>query len=871
MSAQVQHNGNRAREFSTNGSTPETIVPPGNSADTRPASVSGHDVAAASGIETKQCLDTIEDAMVPTSPASEASTIILDNSHALTITSPTTQSRGRSQEMRSPVSAPSATKASPGSLSAARIATKQGQRESGTGEQIQSDRSAIPESGQGVTSRAGPLAETTKAGYNNITVRERASLVDGVIALSAVSDGPPSTSRLAQRHSNGDDDNNDDDDTTLSGQAHIRADDVVGKEADANSSHRPTESDRHTAIGRVRQRLSTKSFASRLGADGMRTLARSIYEQNRKMSKASQAPDHWAYRRPADAPLALSQDTDRIHLVRTALFKVLARRSAETEAVAKAWRSAAATWQNEAAALQRERSQAMRVLMSEVPAVASSSALSRGTRRNPPGYDIKDLFQPTQPAAHIANVAQIPPLMLDAVARDLVSWDDRIGLISHPLDFYDLKAVEASAEWSLEEHKIFFNRYKASPKQFGYIADGLSNRTPEECVLHYYLTKSRIDYRRDGRPRSRGLVRQRGKARKSTNSLPVRSSTRNLAVVVAEGSSSSSEPSDSEAEDIGQQAKRRKRPTDGQDNGATLGTRGAGRPRAGRAAKQLGGDRPLDTRVTMNHELSAETSVSGSGMLDFDNLVANTSAMQQPSGGKEDRWARQSSGGQTGRSRDVVLPARATPGAGNLPAHHHHLAPVDVRGAGDLQAGNLLERQSAVPQTWNRSSMSLRPVRIEETASSSRGMPFVQSLSQQGGHMRIPAHALGGKAIEHADFGRAGFAQNDWSAGRTPSSSGTVNEVGPIERWGAARFEGLAAGRGHPSDSVRAAQEAQLGMVSHVLSPYAQSVHKASIDMSSGKSAGSSIAHSSQADRLQADMHGRPYARSSISSLLNPD
>lgn len=46
--------------------------------------------------------------------------------------------------------------------------------------------------------------------------------------------------------------------------------------------------------------------------------------------------------------------------------------------------------------------------------------------------------------------------------------------------------------WTELEMQVFLTRYIESPKMFGRIAEGLPNKTAEDCVLYYYLNKKRI-------------------------------------------------------------------------------------------------------------------------------------------------------------------------------------------------------------------------------------------------------------------------------------------------------------------------------------------------------------------------------------------
>lgn len=299
---------------------------------------------------------------------------------------------------------------------------------------------------------------------------------------------------------------------------------VVG-DADSALDHsagRPEDvARRHEVLQCIRLAISTQRFASRLSADAQKQNSRLILESNRKLSKSIRACDRWAQHVDADTgcPSAKAARAAIAAQLRHQLQEARAERNDAEHCYARVL----AAWRSETAMLQRDYVQSIEHLSSDATLANTNTASSRGTRRNPPGFEIRDLFSPLHPAAHIINLARIPPLLTEPLARRLLRWDDRNALVESPSIYYNLADVEMRGQWPADEHRVFLRRYKESPKQFGVIAAGLANRSAEDCVLHYYMTKSQIDYRRDGRPRSRGLVRQRGRARKIISQAPVRS------------------------------------------------------------------------------------------------------------------------------------------------------------------------------------------------------------------------------------------------------------------------------------------------------------------------------------------------------------
>jgi len=108
----------------------------------------------------------------------------------------------------------------------------------------------------------------------------------------------------------------------------------------------------------------------------------------------------------------------------------------------------------------------------------------------------------------------IPPIMYDSWQRkhqyfnqnDLIKGDAGI--------FY--KERSKMLYWSPEEKQIFIDKFTQSPKNFGYISSFLENKTTEQCVQFYYMTKKSENYKNLLRKQSQANKR---KAKQNTTTM----------------------------------------------------------------------------------------------------------------------------------------------------------------------------------------------------------------------------------------------------------------------------------------------------------------------------------------------------------------
>lgn len=113
------------------------------------------------------------------------------------------------------------------------------------------------------------------------------------------------------------------------------------------------------------------------------------------------------------------------------------------------------------------------------------------------------------------SYAVIPPLLLDTKQRR-IAYQNRNGL----LQAEELEALHNERKlinvWSPMEHELFKEKYLQHPKNFGVVAQSLEHKSAQDCVLHYYLTKTAENYKRLLR-KSRQRTRSRNNPNNKVN------------------------------------------------------------------------------------------------------------------------------------------------------------------------------------------------------------------------------------------------------------------------------------------------------------------------------------------------------------------
>lgn len=112
----------------------------------------------------------------------------------------------------------------------------------------------------------------------------------------------------------------------------------------------------------------------------------------------------------------------------------------------------------------------------------------------PRNYPHKDLWQIRRKMKELSSVAVIPPHLLSS--KNVVQGN-RDNLVPDPLLAY-ITAMSA-VEWAEEEKELFGQLFQRHPKNFGRIAEQLPGKSVKDCVLFYYLSKKRLNFKRGKR------------------------------------------------------------------------------------------------------------------------------------------------------------------------------------------------------------------------------------------------------------------------------------------------------------------------------------------------------------------------------------
>ena len=108
------------------------------------------------------------------------------------------------------------------------------------------------------------------------------------------------------------------------------------------------------------------------------------------------------------------------------------------------------------------------------------------------------------------TTATVPDMFIDSGEVDAVqAFNDKNGFVVDPLDHYGV--IKKPDVWTEEEIATFCRRYALFPKQFGRIGAALPDKTTAQCVLFYYRSKKKIDFRALVDKRSRDGKRKRKK------------------------------------------------------------------------------------------------------------------------------------------------------------------------------------------------------------------------------------------------------------------------------------------------------------------------------------------------------------------------
>lgn len=118
----------------------------------------------------------------------------------------------------------------------------------------------------------------------------------------------------------------------------------------------------------------------------------------------------------------------------------------------------------------------------------------------------------------------VPPIMFDRWQRKHQYFNQNNLMPTDMVEgFY--KQHSKLPFWSAEEKQIFIEKFTQSPKNFGYISSFLENKTTEQCVQFYYMTKKAENYKNLLRKQSQTNRRRAKLNAGSTTTTTVTSST----------------------------------------------------------------------------------------------------------------------------------------------------------------------------------------------------------------------------------------------------------------------------------------------------------------------------------------------------------
>lgn len=123
---------------------------------------------------------------------------------------------------------------------------------------------------------------------------------------------------------------------------------------------------------------------------------------------------------------------------------------------------------------------------------------------------------------HIQSAAEIPPMIIDPLQRNSFKFKDVNNLVTDKDGWAKRIKQDGIDTFAQHEHELFVEAYLSFPKKFLKISNYLGGlRTPEECVLHYYRTKSTVDYKKllneKNKKRQKVTTTKRNKKRERAN------------------------------------------------------------------------------------------------------------------------------------------------------------------------------------------------------------------------------------------------------------------------------------------------------------------------------------------------------------------
>lgn len=130
------------------------------------------------------------------------------------------------------------------------------------------------------------------------------------------------------------------------------------------------------------------------------------------------------------------------------------------------------------------------------------------------------------------GAAPIPDMILDSEERDYVKYMDSNNLVNDKGKWTLRVKTDFINNFNSSEHVAFCEAFCLYPKRFGAISRHMGGlRTPEECVVYYYMTKKAVNYKQMAaqfKKRSMRKIARKGKPKSrntSQSSTPVSTPT----------------------------------------------------------------------------------------------------------------------------------------------------------------------------------------------------------------------------------------------------------------------------------------------------------------------------------------------------------
>ncbi|CAF0926148.1 unnamed protein product [Adineta ricciae] len=144
----------------------------------------------------------------------------------------------------------------------------------------------------------------------------------------------------------------------------------------------------------------------------------------------------------------------------------------------------------------------------------------------------------------------VPPIIYDECQRRHQYINHNTLIRRDAAEFY--KERTKMPFWTPEEKQIFIEKFTQSPKNFGYISSFLENKTTEQCVQFYYMTKKTENYKNLLRKQTQTTRRRAKQNATTTTTTTVTSSTTIETTLVTKVTSSNTIVSSTSQQILGQ-------------------------------------------------------------------------------------------------------------------------------------------------------------------------------------------------------------------------------------------------------------------------------------------------------------------------------